>query len=1330
MIRTHRQKIVSAIMALVMMISLIAVLSTTGSAEGATTYTLDATADLAAMAEGAKADGDTEKAGTDKFFTVYYSVKTKIDGSKKTFEDGYYATQRLAMGGKTSFTGTVKNAIGFSTDGPATVKIWWVCGDAGRVVQLANGEGAVIQSTADGCVKNTMYMDSFEITEAGNYYIGSTVGNNYYFRVDVITNAGADETPRADWSTVAAPEITEVKDEGDGDVVVTVKALVGHDGADEVVVAMYDANGNEIATKRSVAEKDEHTITFSPENSGTYHFVANLVREGETTKVSSSTSGAFVYPLGTPNIISATSKGNGKVELVFTEVHEATAYQIFVGSELKETVKKAQVMLEGFNVGSKVSITVKAVRGEEIGTASAAAAVTVTQDEQQTWGFVVYGPSTDTKSNGFVGSINEDDKVTVFSEGGKGKIQPNSQDGLAYYFTAVPSEYNFTLRATVTVDSWTISNGQEGFGLMAADRIGESGDGSDLWNNSYLVGATKFEYRYESTEDGDGIVYNDHTRIEYAAFPKYTMKLGLGVIERTGVNQGNLDLFQKNDTATIQNYFSTISKTFETVCGYYGMEKGTYNVIGNYTGNAPEGTQEARFLLTTFVLEIQKNNTGYFATYYDTNGNIIAQEKFYDPDALSQIDPENVYVGFFASRNARATFSDVKFTTILPENDAPAEERPIEEVMPGVSLTSPTVTTETEYVVKVNTNVAGTVKIEHNGKVIKEGAEVVAVEGMKDSYNYALPVTLVYGANNFIITFTPDPNQDLGEYRKLATTQNQSIDPSVQANKGYYHNKTIYVSPNGLPNGNGTKEYPFDIYSAVENVIPGQTIVIMEGTYLLTKTIKIQRDMDGTADAPIKMIADPEAKTRPVFDFQNTPGVAGIVHGGDYWYFYGFDVTRSGNMQKGFQVSGNYNVLDQIHTYLNGNSGVQICRYTGTDGPEDWPSYNLILNCTSYYNYDEGFEDADGFAAKLTIGPGNVFDGCIAYNNADDGWDLYAKVETGAISSVVIKNCVAYSNGYIPGFEKHGNGNGFKLGGSSLTGQHQLINCYAFYNLAKGIDSNSCPDIIVENCTSYNNGSYNCAFYTNVGDQTDFVAGGIISFKDADLVNHVPKDEDSISIGEQLKGKGTQASGKADEGKYINATTYYWNGSSCQSSKGTTLTASIFKSLEFTDSTITRNADGSINMNGFLELTASAPSDAGARMTGTASSDNSTLPAGDLHNYSEKWTTTDVQYHWHECDCGFRTDLGTHTYEYVIEVMPTPTTSGWKYKECTECGKRGSKIEMYYDELVDNNDNPGNLPGVDDGNHGEDNAPKLNFFQKIWKAIVDFFVMLFGGKKR
>ena len=71
------------------------------------------------------------------------------------------------------------------------------------------------------------------------------------------------------------------------------------------------------------------------------------------------------------------------------------------------------------------------------------------------------------------------------------------------------------------------------------------------------------------------------------------------------------------------------------------------------------------------------------------------------------------------------------------------------------------------------------------------------------------------------------------------------------------------------------------------------------------------------------------------------------------------------------------------------------------------------MSRTSYLNADAGYEDADGFAAKLTIGEGNVFDGCIAAYNADDGWDLFAKIETGAIGQVVIQNCVAFKNGYV-----------------------------------------------------------------------------------------------------------------------------------------------------------------------------------------------------------------------------------------------------------------------------------------------------------------------------
>ena len=80
-----------------------------------------------------------------------------------------------------------------------------------------------------------------------------------------------------------------------------------------------------------------------------------------------------------------------------------------------------------------------------------------------------------------------------------------------------------------------------------------------------------------------------------------------------------------------------------------------------------------------------------------------------------------------------------------------------------------------------------------------------------------------------------------------------------------------------------------------------------------------------------------------------------------------------------------------------------------------WPGYSLIKNCTSCNNYDNETygENADGFAAKLTVGYGNVFDGCIAYRNSDDGWDLFAKTDSGNIGMVIMYNCVAFENGFI-----------------------------------------------------------------------------------------------------------------------------------------------------------------------------------------------------------------------------------------------------------------------------------------------------------------------------
>ena len=1214
------------------------------------TNTLDVTADMQQFAASDKAEGDFDVIH-DYFTVLYKGGKTKVDGSNKTFDDGYTATQRINFGGKTEPEKDMAGSIKFTTTGPATVKIWWVSGGDGRELALYDAQYNILVSTdASVSVKNSLYIDTMQLEAAGTYYLGVPSGSNYIFKLEVTESSGGSAEPaRKAWADVAAPVIVSAVDDGEGNMNVAVNAVVGVDGGDELFVTMYDAAGNEIATRRSIAEKGEHMLLFTPEASGKYTFKAVLLRESEQPKEGQAAlSGSFKLVLQQPIIISATSKGAGSVEVVWVAVKEAASYQLYANEVLVGTTESASYTAEGLQIGQTYAFTVVAIRGEDQAT-SAAVTATVTENAQQTWGFTYYGPSTNAAGNGYVGALNEDGKVTVYSEGGKGKIQPASHDGLAFYYTAVPTNKNFTLRAKVTVDSWELSNGQEGVGLMVADKLGTSGDATGFWNNAYMALLSKIEYKYEG--DGESLHIYD---TKYVGGTKITMKLGLGSLQKVGVTPENVDDFA--NSAAFANYSKTMP--LEWAAAEWGKEAGTYNVVGNYT-KAPGGDIDLA-MRTEFTLEIQKNNTGYFVSYYDTDGNLVSRQKYYDPNALNHLDSEYVYAGFFASRNVRATFSDVVFTTIDPKDDAPAEEKPVTKITPSITFANEPVCNSLNYLLYVDPNVAGTMQVTVGGKTVLEN---VAAEANRRVY---LQIPLAdYGKNRVQIIFTPDPNQDLGEDTVLSSTKEVTQTLEVIANKGNYHNKVVYVSPTGLPTGNGTKEYPYDIYTAVDNAVAGQTIVLLEGTYKMEGALRIKRGFNGTADARISMIADPEAATRPVIDFQGL--YTGITHGGDYWYFYGFDVTRSLDGQKGFQVSGNYNILDQINTYYNGNTGIQISRYNGSDLMPDWPHDNLILNCTSYCNYDAGFEDADGFAAKLTCGPGNVFDGCVAYNNADDGWDLFAKLETGSIGAVTIRNCVAHSNGWVPGVEGQGNGNGFKMGGDSLSGCHVLENSYAFWNLAKGIDSNSCPDIIVINSVSYNNGSYNVALYTNNAANTDYSANGIVSFKDS-----TNPHADGMG-GEQLKPKGTQ-----DLGKIQGVSNYYWNGTACVNAAGEAVTADMFVSLQFNG--INRNADGTIDMLGFLQLNESAPADAGAKLAGMVSQNPAQLPQDLAHTLPETYSYLDtLSGHWRECECGFKAELAAHSFQWVVDLEPTPTTNGQKHEQCTVCGYKAPAVTTYYE---------------------------------------------------
>lgn len=344
--------------------------------------------------------------------------------------------------------------------------------------------------------------------------------------------------------------------------------------------------------------------------------------------------------------------------------------------------------------------------------------------------------------------------------------------------------------------------------------------------------------------------------------------------------------------------------------------------------------------------------------------------------------------------------------------------------------------------------------------------------------------------------------------------------------------KAYYVSNSPAADADGTKEKPYDIAKLLgaaeqDSILrPGDTVYVLPGTY--RTTAKIELHVSGSYKKYIRIInaaADEESgytgeEKNVVLDFseQSFDSTArGVQIYGNYIYWYGIDICGAGD--NGMYIGGSYNTIEYSEFYNNRDTGLQLGRsYSDTTDPkynhiDNWPNYNLVKNCTSHNNYDNQTygENADGFAAKLTVGYGNVFDGCIAYRNSDDGWDLFAKTESGDIGTVIMYNCVAFENGYLeytqqecnkkfPGWNgvhteagkkpdgssytkdedeyygldsyktRDGDGNGFKLGGSVMEGDVIMYNCLSFNNRMHGVTDNSNPGVIsLEGITSYNN---------------------------------------------------------------------------------------------------------------------------------------------------------------------------------------------------------------------------------------------------------------------
>lgn len=435
----------------------------------------------------------------------------------------------------------------------------------------------------------------------------------------------------------------------------------------------------------------------------------------------------------------------------------------------------------------------------------------------------------------------------------------------------------------------------------------------------------------------------------------------------------------------------------------------------------------------------------------------------------------------------------------------------------------------------------------------------------------------VDGATTTSLTLTNVQPSAVGSYRVTATNTVNSTqsDAAALTITTVIAPPGIYVAPDGTAAAPGTLAQPTTLAEAVTRIAPGGVIYLRGGIYIYNTQVTIARGNNGGNEALRKYIfaftpanGIPE---EPILDFSSQPygstssvsNPRGLMLGGDWWHLRG--LTVKGAADNGIYVAGNNNIVELCRTHSCRDSGLQISRYQSSDGPALWPSYNLILNCESWDNYDtppNGGENADGFACKLTSGDGNVFRGCIAHHNIDDGWDLFTKTETGPIGSVVIDRCIAHSNGTLTDGTSNSNGdrNGFKLGGSDMPVVHTITRSMAYANGKNGITWNSNPAAIrLVGNLCFNNAQGNFKF-----DQP-----GPVFYNNASLYT---------------TGNGVNDRYGGPSGAPTGANCFWYVGSSSRgpsiNDAGVLISAASFVNLN-PPLTWPRNADGSIDFGNF-----------------------------------------------------------------------------------------------------------------------------------------------------
>jgi hypothetical protein len=529
-----------------------------------------------------------------------------------------------------------------------------------------------------------------------------------------------------------------------------------------------------------------------------------------------------------------------------------------------------------------------------------------------------------------------DGTMTIKSWNGAGKVT-GDHDGIAYYYTTVPNEDNFTLSADIYVRGYLGAetgpynvdekrSGQEGFGLMARDVIPlQDEDGNRVVNPS------------EAAKDDEGVARPYNKGSVFAS----NMVLAGGYSGTswpadltTASGQKNARINRINLVARtgVTNWVSGTDGASGTTVGPKKISStvplaGIHTEEGDTTHVKLSGKESDQtctgdtYRITLKRVNLEKDEAsgtvlrGLQATCTNLGTGETMTENLDDSSVNNMFEAQNdqVYVGFFAARWAIIDVTNVKFYTSNPMTDEVVEVSKNDAVIPSVSVSSSLFTTDEYYTltVKTNNDNGGYITVSQNGEVVYQDRKVSAKTSK-------IPLTLVKNTTNTVtVVYTPSTLDNLTSYSPITkTVEIVHKDGDTFVGEEEDGSQIWYVSPTGSANGDGTRENPFDLDTALGFVSDGQTIIMLDGTYSHPNTITIASGKSGRT-GKISLIADEGAS--PIIDFE-TQG-EGFNLAASYWHIKGITIARCGDNSHGMNVGGNYNTIEDCTFVENGGTG-------------------------------------------------------------------------------------------------------------------------------------------------------------------------------------------------------------------------------------------------------------------------------------------------------------------------------------------------------------------------------------------------------------------------